>query len=543
MGNPRPPREPPARRASAGRERIRLIAHADRRPALWRQLTSRLDNLSDPIVITGGHRGGGVVLHINPAWTGLTGFTAAELLGQSALNVLFGERVDADAKAWLESLLTGGAVDEKEAAVTRRDGKRVAVRVRGSTVRFPGNEEHYVVTAHIPADDPKSADDGRAGGEGCNILSFGRPNGDGNGETIENQRLAEELVANQAGFQHSLDSCPFGVERIDGDGRILYANPIYHAILGYQENELIGENVFERLQEPEQGRALKTYLRHMLSSQPKSTPTFTTYRRKDGDHIELRLDWAYDRNRNGAISGLVSVVTPLSDRPTANPADIDVGAGEANRPPDGAAADNAGGSDRKADQELAHSLFAARVWTSILTQRHPEDEDAETLEKIDKSLGSALRILGADRRPDVPASAYYEQTLPLKGQVAVVIEPSDVLRSSTLDLLRSWGCRSVGADSPDNAVDRLVRAGRLPDLIVCDLALAIGLGGDSAIRLLWRKYGPGIPAVLVADRPAPELERFAASVGMKVLRQPLHPIELRSALLGFLREKAETRDR
>ena len=143
----------------------------------------------------------------------------------------------------------------------------------------------------------------------------------------------------------------------------------------------------------------------------------------------------------------------------------------------------------------------------------------------------------------MPASAYYEESSPLQGQVVVVIEPSDVLRSSMLDLLQSWGCRAVGVDLPENAVERLVRAGRLPDLIVCDLALGIGLGGDSAIRLLWRRYGAGIPAVLVTEEPAPDLEKFAASVGMKVLRQPLHPIELRSALLGLWREKNEDHTR
>src|SRR3546814_8629319 len=68
----------------------------------------------------------------------------------------------------------------------------------------------------------------------------------------------------QKRYQHSLESCVFGVERIDVTGRILYANPIYHDILGYGEHELIGENVFVRLQDPVHARALENYIRHVL---------------------------------------------------------------------------------------------------------------------------------------------------------------------------------------------------------------------------------------------------------------------------------------
>ena len=515
-----------------------MIAGAEKGPTLWRQLTSALDRLSEPVVVTGyWRRGGGVVLHINPAWTALTGYTAAELLGQPALDVLFGPPPHAEGRSWIRSFLNDGAAANLDAAVPRRDGQSVQVTVRGSTVRFPGEDEHFLISAHVPAIDTDASDTAGDDG-GCNILSFGLPNGDG--EVRENQRQAESLIAAQLAYQRGLEDCPFGVERIDRSGRIRYANPIYHDILGYDENALIGESVFERFEEPERRRAYRTYLRHLLTKRPKATPTFTTYRRQDGTLIELRLDWAYEFGRNGQVTGLISVVTPLSDRP--KPGATQSTAKEPPHEPDAPSArtddpDGPAARSADADRALHYSLYAARVWTSILTQRHPEDQDAATLEKIDKSLGEALHLLGADRRPDVPASAYYEESSPLRGQVVVVIEPSDVLRASMLDLLQSWGCRAVGVDLPENAVERLVRAGRLPDMIICDLALGIGLGGDSAIRLLWRRYGAGIPAVLVTEQPAVALEKFAASVGMTVLRQPLHPIELRSALLGLWREK------
>jgi hypothetical protein len=73
-------------------------------------------------------------------------------------------------------------------------------------------------------------------------------------------------------------------------------------------------------------------------------------------------------------------------------------------------------------------------------------------------------------------------------------------------------------------------------MMIVSLNAAIGLGTDtSVVRALWQRYGPGIPCALVAETVAPEIEKFAESVGMRIVRQPVHPIELRSAILTLRR--------
>ena len=61
------------------------------------------------------------------------------------------------------------------------------------------------------------------------------------------------------------------------------------------------------------------------------------------------------------------------------------------------------------------------------------------------------------------------------------------------------------------------------------------------VRAVWRRYGPGIPCALIADTISPEIEKFAESVGMRVIRRPVHPIELRSAMLALQRSTPRPR--
>ncbi len=515
-----------------------MIPRAGRNPERWQQLTSGLDQLPGPLVVIGNWRGdAGVILHINPAWTELSGYTAAEVLGRPAHTILFAVESDAVEFDAVRDTVKQGVPYSGAFTCPRKNNNPLSIRIRIWPVRIAKEGEEYLLAAIAGIDDASlSAEfrNWRRPGRG-NILSFGRPNG---GQGDENQRLAEELVDAQLSFQHQLESCPFGVERIDTSGRILYANPIYHDFLGYDENELIGENVFERLQDPTHARALESYVRHIIANQPKSTPIFTTYRRKDGTPIPLRLDWSYDRSPGGAITGLISVVAPISGLDS-DAAEDDSTTTTPDRPPpqsidpDASMAPSPTGPSTP--RLLKETLHAARVWLSILSHNHPEGDEAEIVDKADQALDDALRLLGSERRPLSTASSYYEETTPLQGLVIAVVEPVSILRASLSDLLQSWGCHTVAVERPGETVPALQESGRLPDMVIVDLDAAIGASGDSVVRAIWDRYGPGVPAALVADDIAPETELFAESVGMKVIRRPVHPIELRSTMLALWR--------
>ncbi|MGD8810391.1 MAG: PAS domain-containing protein, partial [Gammaproteobacteria bacterium] len=440
-----------------------------------------------------------------------------------------------DAYRDLRKASAGGTPTTATLRRARKGARPAQVRLRAWTLRLARDTQDYLVLAELP-DADAAREPGAAGATSGKLLSFERPNGNGGGENL---RLAEELVGAQQRFQHSLESCAFGVERIDVTGRILYANPIYHEILGYADHELIGESLYQRLLDPIQARARENYVRHIVAMEPPETPLFATYRRKDGAPIRLRLDWSYDRNASGVTVGLISTVMPVAGW---SEGDETPGARrrpdrETPEPPEPESQARPGTGDEYSRLRLLQqTLHAARVWASILSHRHPEGEDAQIVSKVDNALDDALRMLGSSRRAPIAAASYYEETAPLQGLVVAVVEPVQVLRDSIVDLLRSWGCNPVGIEAPDEAVAALEKTGRVPDMMIVSLNAAIGLGTEtSVVRALWQRYGPGIPCALVAETVAPEIEKFAESVGMRIVRQPVHPIELRSAILTLRR--------
>ena len=505
----------------------------------WRRLTQELDRLRQPIVVIGNWRTGpGTVLHINPAWMERSGLTPAEILGHPATDFLSPPENEPETYREIRRAAAKGTPSTATLRRARKGGRPADVRVRCWTLKLGRDTQDYLILAERPegaaaAAPPAATPPGK-------LLTFERPNG-GNGRA-ETVRQAEELIDAQQRFQHSLETCAFGVERIDITGRILYANPIYHEILGYADHELIGESIYQRLLDPIQARARENYVRHIVAMEPPATPIFVTYRRKDGSPIRLRLDWSYDRSLSGVTVGLVSTVTPVAGWPSGGePGDRRHGA---ETEPPGAEARQASG---KGDEYtrlrlLQQTLHAARVWASILAHRHPEGDDAQIVSKVDNALDDALRMLGSDRRAPIAAASYYEETAPLHGLVVAVVESVAVLRSSLVDLLRSWGCNPVGIADPDQAIAILEKTGRVPDMLIVGLDAAIGLGVEnSVVRAVWQRYGPGIPCALVADTVAPEIERFAESVGMRVVRRPVHPIELRSAILTLRRSAPRPR--
>ena len=510
----------------------------------WRRLTQELDRLRQPIVVIGNWRTGpGTVLHINPAWMETSGLTPAEILGHPATDFLFPPESAPEAYREIRRAAARGSASTAALRRARKGARPAAVRVRCWTLKLARETQDYLILAELPDAAAAARPGAAAAAAPGKLLTFERPNG-GNGRA-ENLRLAEELIGAQQRFQHSLETCAFGVERIDVTGRILYANPIYHEILGYSDHELIGESIYQRLLDPIQGRARENYVRHIVAMEPPATPIFATYRRKDGSPIRLRLDWSYDRSASGVTVGLIATVTPVAGWPSGDePGDRRrrTPEAEAAGPHTEAKPASGGGDEYSRLRLLQQTLHAARVWASILAHRHPEGEDAEIVSKVDTALDDALRMLGSDRRAPIAAASYYEETAPLQGLVVAVVEPVTVLRTSLVDLLRSWGCNPVGIADPEQAIATLEKTGRVPDLMIVGLDAAIGLGAeDSVVRAVWQRYGPGIPCALVADTVAPEIERFAESVGMRVVRRPVHPIELRSAILTLRRSAPRPR--
>ncbi len=149
------------------------------------------------------------------------------------------------------------------------------------------------------------------------------PRGGGGGREPEPQRSdpegllrarTEELQEAHDRFRLLVETVPYAIEELSADGTILFANPAHQRIYGYGDGEVAGRSVALFAPSEEDGRQLLAYLGELVREQPPPTPWFGKGCTKDGRVIDLRVDWNYRRDPQGAVVGFVSVVTDITER-------------------------------------------------------------------------------------------------------------------------------------------------------------------------------------------------------------------------------------
>ena len=113
-------------------------------------------------------------------------------------------------------------------------------------------------------------------------------------------------------------------------------------------------------------------------------------------------------------------------------------------------------------------------------------------------------------------------------KLVVVIDDSPLVLEATGELLRSWGCWVVAAESYGEALRRLAEIKRRPDLIICDYRLSEGPTGVDVIAGLRNAFE--IPALLISGDPnspadASDLTSF------NCLQKPVDVAAFRAALV------------
>jgi len=124
-----------------------------------------------------------------------------------------------------------------------------------------------------------------------------------------------------------------------------------------------------------------------------------------------------------------------------------------------------------------------------------------------------------------------------RGKIVVVIDDDALVLEAMGGLLRNWGCRVVGAATPEGAAAALGPRQR-PDLVISDYRLANGESGITAIAQLREAFGSTIPAFLMSGDTAPERLREARESSHHLLHKPVRPMALRAIVTELLKERA-----
>ena len=119
-----------------------------------------------------------------------------------------------------------------------------------------------------------------------------------------------------------------------------------------------------------------------------------------------------------------------------------------------------------------------------------------------------------------PAPLQTARPSEMAGRLVAVIENEGSIRAGLRDLLQSWGCRVVLADSLANMTGQLESLGEAVDMIISDFGLRGGTNGVEAITRIRDRWGSGLPAVLFTGDISKETHTLARNAGLSILYKP-----------------------
>ncbi len=134
-------------------------------------------------------------------------------------------------------------------------------------------------------------------------------------QDITSQKESEAaLRRSERQYRRLMEAVPHGIKEIALDGVITYANQAHHEMLGYQPGGLVGKRVFDIIADPTRRAEAEQRFRRLVNGETPSMSFTSRYLTADGRGIDVQVDAVISRSESGAINGVISVTTDITER-------------------------------------------------------------------------------------------------------------------------------------------------------------------------------------------------------------------------------------
>jgi PAS domain S-box-containing protein len=141
---------------------------------------------------------------------------------------------------------------------------------------------------------------------------------------IMERRIAEaNLRESERRFRTLVDTIPYGIQELDMDGNITFANPAHAQLYGSEPSQLVGTSILDLAAGEYERQQLEEHLADIAAHHPRPYPWFSKDSTKDGGMISTQVDWNYKRDVQGRVLGLITVISDISHRKNAEKALLD----------------------------------------------------------------------------------------------------------------------------------------------------------------------------------------------------------------------------
>jgi PAS domain S-box-containing protein len=136
-----------------------------------------------------------------------------------------------------------------------------------------------------------------------------------NARDVTERREAEDAVRAERAFRQAIEnSLLAGVRVVDLEGRLIYVNPAFCQMLGWEAHELIGATPPYPYWPADEQARLKALLDETLGGHTTNASMELTYRRQDGERIDVLVMPSALRDGSGAVRGWLDAVYDVTER-------------------------------------------------------------------------------------------------------------------------------------------------------------------------------------------------------------------------------------
>jgi len=235
-----------------------------------------LETAADAILITNAR---GVIFWVNPAFTTTTGYTAEEAIGKTPRILKSDEHTKAFYRAFWQTILSGktwrGEFVNRHKDGHLYYGEHTVTPVCDSA----GAVTHFVGIMH---------------------------------DVTERKLTQNELHESERRFREMLDNLDLASVMVDRDALITYCNDYFLRLTGWQREEVIGVNWFDRFVPPERAEEARQRFSVLLGGHLRHTTNEIMTRA--GDRRLLQWNNSLMYSNFGEVIGTASVAEDITDR-------------------------------------------------------------------------------------------------------------------------------------------------------------------------------------------------------------------------------------
>ncbi len=128
---------------------------------------------------------------------------------------------------------------------------------------------------------------------------------------IQHDRAQRALRDSEERFRTVFRDLGLGLGVADRSGRLLIANPAYHAMLGYAEGELEGLTV-EAITHPDDRAQTRARIEDLIEGRCDRYVLEKRFQRKDGSHVWARVTGSARRDADGHVADFIGVIKDIT---------------------------------------------------------------------------------------------------------------------------------------------------------------------------------------------------------------------------------------